>query len=207
MIPRQSWPLYRRLHRLNATPDWTTEPVWSVDPGTDVELIERACARDPTFKALVDADMDVLATAYADGSGRYDNSRADAALACRLVQIFGGDCQRTLECMLMGGLELRRPKWDNGTYLEDHTIPSALREVMKTNPRGAADVFGKSPFTLPAPVVGPQPALRTSGGVELVSADEIQPAAHRMAVARVPGTREADVACWPTQRRQINSSV
>lgn len=122
--------------------DWTTEPVdeWR-GPEEDAELLRRALLSSPkgaanafgkpedtvTFADLFYANVDVLARKFPPnpntGTGPYDASSADQALANQLSFWTGKNCDRMERIMRISSLV--RPKWDNRPeYLSD-TILSA----------------------------------------------------------------------------------
>jgi putative DNA primase/helicase len=125
------------------TAEWTTEPLWHA-PGTadDEELIKRArCAKSAdamfggkaSFDDLWTANVDALMRAYPDesGTGSYNESGADQALANHLTWWTGGHCERVSSLMRQSALV--RDKWDRHDYME-RTILTALAMVTKNPP-------------------------------------------------------------------------
>jgi len=108
--------------------DWTTEPVSEyTGPTDDDKLIKQACSAKSAgsafggatgFKALWEADEDVLGASYPDAGDRgrsYDDSSADAALAQHLAFWTGKNCERMLGLMKRSALV--RDKWEREDYL------------------------------------------------------------------------------------------
>lgn len=109
--------------------EWTEGPCteWR-GPTDDDDLIRRALKSQSARSALTGgasfadlwtANGDVLAGAYpadANGSGEYNASAADAALAAHLAFWTGRDCARIER--LMWRSSLVREKWERGDYLE-----------------------------------------------------------------------------------------
>lgn len=143
---------------------WTDTPVetWA-GPEDDTELLERAL-RSAGIKALLGAKAafadlwyaqeEILSRAYPSqsGSGSWDSSSADLALANHLAFWTGSNCERMLR--LMRGSALRREKWDRPDYL-----PRTIREACdkqtewysyagREEPQTATQVIDNS---LPAP--------------------------------------------------------
>ena len=108
--------------------DWTTEavPAWN-GPASTTELVKRIRASKPsaasvfngkaTVVDLLDANETALAATYTvlGGSGSYDASAADLALAQHLAFWTGKNCEAIEE--IMRDSELTRPKWDRHGYL------------------------------------------------------------------------------------------
>ena len=101
--------------------EWTDGPCEGYTGAfDDAELVRRALRSETaatafgagaSFKALWEADADVLGQAFPSSSGQsYDASSADLALASRLAFWTGKDCARIERLMLESGL--RRDKWD-----------------------------------------------------------------------------------------------
>jgi len=115
--------------------EWTEGPVEGYrGPQDDNELIARAVAsmspraafgKVPPFRALWDADADVLAQHYPGTNHLYDESAADLALASALAFWTGKDCARIER--LMWRSALRREKWEN--RVEDYLRRTILRAV------------------------------------------------------------------------------
>ena len=113
--------LLRDESEIETMENWTTgpRPEWS-GPTDDEELITLASAGKSkrsaftgaaSFAELFAADPAALARAYpsVSGSGEYDASSADAALAQHLAYWTGGDCERIERIMMRSALV--RDKW------------------------------------------------------------------------------------------------
>lgn len=125
--------------------DWTDGPCpeWR-GPTDDAELLRRAMRSQGTkaalfgragFADLWEARTDVLAATYpadASGSGQYNASSADAALAQHLAFWTGRDCERIERLMRQSALH--RQKWDDRDDYLPRTILGAVagcRDVLQ----------------------------------------------------------------------------
>lgn len=121
--------------------DWSDGPVpeWR-GPTDDGLLIERAClsksagsifGNNARFVDLWEANADVLAEAFPHPTKAYDESSADAALACQLAFWTGKDCPRILR--LMNSSQLAREKWSRADYLTRTILGAcgATKNVLK----------------------------------------------------------------------------
>lgn len=133
-----------RAGRRGDLTDWTDAPAadWR-GPTDDEELLRRAMRSQSaagafglraTFADLWTADADALAQSFpsdAGGTGAYNGSSADSALASHLAFWTGKDCARIER--LMWRSSLRREKWERDDYLP-RTILAACgvsRDVLR----------------------------------------------------------------------------
>lgn len=104
---------------------WTDSPVegWA-GPTDDTALISKMMkskpnvfSGNPSFKEIWNGDPDILGARWPNvmGTGPYDASSVDAALAQHLAFWTGNDCARMWG--LMWASELRREKWNREDYL------------------------------------------------------------------------------------------
>jgi putative DNA primase/helicase len=156
------------------SPGWTDVPVWPCVPGTDAELIARARARDPQLDDLLRADHSKIETRYLNKAGDFDHSIADYALACKALEVFGGNMERTAEFLLNDPcVELRRPgHWGEGEKgnMRRHTIPNAFKALAAnatTDPRKLGLGQGPKPAGMSAtPIVSAAPAPPATPAVD-----------------------------------------
>lgn len=150
--------------------DWTDGPCpeWR-GPTDDAELLRRAMRSQGTkaalfgragFADLWEARSDVLANTYAadaGGSGQYNASSADAALAQHLAFWTGRDCERIERLMRQSALA--RQKWDDRDDYLPRTILGAVA--------GCRDVLQDRPVE---PVVGTPPSAPAAAQVAVPTA-------------------------------------
>ena len=119
--------------------EWTDKPVDEWDGIEDnAELIERAKKSKSgkttfgggvDFKALWEAQSDVLGKQYPDPNREYDASSADMALAQHLAFWTGNNCARMWDLIWQSAL--RREKWEQRIDYVQHTILVACSQQTK----------------------------------------------------------------------------
>jgi hypothetical protein len=125
--------------------DWTTEPAWPAPLADFDQAVEARKLRSPVFAELMEGNLEVLAERWSKPSGECDQSKADYALACELLQLNGGNCEATVEYMRTAGLKLWRDRWNDDAWL-GRTVNNAyitLAADPTVNPLAAG--FGQGP--------------------------------------------------------------